>query len=215
MSPVRMREAIDNLYAAFADVPQPRRIMGCPCCMDETKACQLTGNPLREIPAEAISWYATKAMTTVGCETDYLYFFPRIMELSIFDVEWFPDIEITGGKIDITGYSQWPEKRRLALTRVFVAVIASLLADGEFIELDSWITAIALTGEDIQPYLAMLEQHPNAVLNYFEGNAATLSEGRLSNAFWPASHPNQDAIVAWFRSPAVRKIPFDAYGYVM
>ncbi|MBA4032879.1 MAG: hypothetical protein C0478_18580 [Planctomyces sp.] len=183
--------------------------------MDETKACQMTGNPLRKIPPEAISWYAASAMTTIGNEEDYAYFLPRILELSILENLKFPDLEITGKRIHMSGYSHWPEKRRLALTQVFVAVTSSTLANGKFFELDSWITAIALTGQDIQPYLAMLEQHPNAVLNYFEGNAATLPEGRLRNAFWPASHPGQDAIVAWFRSPAIRKILFDAYGYVI
>jgi hypothetical protein len=183
--------------------------------MDESRVCRLTGDPLRKIPAEVVAWYAAKAMTTVGDEPLYLYYLPRIIELSILEESWYPDLEITGGKIEMSGYSNWPEKRRQALTRVFSSVIASILADEKFLELDSWITAITLSGVDIQPYLATLEQHPNAVLFYFFVNVNTFPNGQLRNAFWPASHPGQDAIVAWFRSPAIRKILFDAYGYVM
>jgi hypothetical protein len=46
----------------------------------------------------------------------------------------------------------------------------------------------------------------------FEMNAEALHRKRLSNAFWELPCPAHDAVVAWFFSDEIAKIPSGAYG---
>jgi hypothetical protein len=68
-------------------------------------------------------------------------------------------------------------------------------------------------GLDVRPYLDRIADEPAAVLAYFEINAESLPRRRLSNAFWELLCPAHDAIVDWFYSDKIARIPFEAYGY--
>ena len=61
-----LSQAIEQLYAAFADVPKPRAIVGCPCCLDNKDIDTLLATPLREIGPRDLSPYASSAFLTVG-----------------------------------------------------------------------------------------------------------------------------------------------------
>jgi len=69
-------------------------------------------------------------------------------------------------------------------------------------------------GFDVAPHLEQVAKVPAAVLAYFEGNASGLPQGKLCNAFWELPDRSHDEIVVWFNSEKIRKIVFDAYGYV-
>ena len=70
-------------------------------------------------------------------------------------------------------------------------------------------------GLEVTPYLEQIAESPAAVLEYFEDNARCLPLRKLCNAFWELPCKEHDAIVDWFYSDAIRKVPFEAYGYVL
>jgi hypothetical protein len=208
-----LQQSIDEVYGAFADVPKPRAIDGCPCCIEGKKVDRLLVAPLRELCPTDLAPYASSALLTVGSVGDYLYFLPRILEISVIDDTWWPDVEVTGRAIRSSAPESWPHPRRVALQRMFAAVINDAIETCEYYKLDGWICAIARSGFDVTPCLERVEKTPEAVLAYFEDNAACLPERKLCNAFWALPCPAHDEIVAWFFSEKVRRIPHEAYGY--
>jgi hypothetical protein len=210
-----LQQSIDQLYTAFADVPKPRSIEGCPCCIEGKEVDKLLATSLREIQPDTLSSYASSAFLTVGSVADYLYLLPRILEISATDDNWWPDVEVTGRAIRSSAPDSWPSSRRSALERMFAAVIKEAVETGEYFKLDGWVCAIARSGFDVAQHLQQIATTPAAVLAYFEDNAAFLPERRLCNPFWELPCAAHDAIVSWFYSEKIRRIPFDAYGYTL
>jgi hypothetical protein len=207
-------QAIEQLYAAFADVPKPREISGCPHCLNRKDIDTLLATRLREIRPRDLSPYASSALLTVGSAADYAYFLPRILEIAATDDAWWPDIEVTGCAIRSCGPEFWPAVRTEALRGLLSSVIAEAIASGAYEKLDSWMCATDRMGFDVAPYLEQIARVPAAVLAYFEANARCLPKDRLCNPFWERPSAAHDEIVRWFNSEAIRKVPFDAYGYV-
>ncbi|CAN5498813.1 hypothetical protein BH10PLA2_BH10PLA2_29330 [soil metagenome] len=210
-----LAQAMDAFYEAFADLARPRRIATCSCCLDKNQAAPLLSTPLRQITSNDLAPYASSALLTVGSVSDYLYFLPRILELSILDGRWGPGVEVIAKAIHSTNPQSWPARRREALRQLLEQVIDALVEMDGDLTLDGWICAIAIIGFDVAPFLASIEKHPAAVLLYFEENVHGLKEGKLNNPFWKLPDAGHDLIVQWFKSDAVRKIAFEAYGYQM
>jgi hypothetical protein len=209
-----LSQSIERLYSAFADVPKPRVIEGCPCCIDSKNIDSLLATPLRNIPSEDLWSYAFSAFLTVGGAADYPYFLPRILELSAADDRRMPDIEVTGRAIRSCDPDSWAPARRDALRCFLSTVIADAIERGEFDKLDGWLCAIGRMGFDVRPHLQQIEQVPAAVLAYFESNESSLRQHkRLSNAFWELPSAAHEEIVDWFNSERIRRSPFEAYGY--
>jgi hypothetical protein len=209
-----LSQSIERLYSAFADVPKPRVIEGCPCCIDSKNVDSLLAMPLREISPDDLWSYAFSAFLTVGGVADYPYFLPRILELSATDGCRMPDIEVTGRAIRSCGPDSWPPARSDALRCFLFAVIADAIERGEFDKLDGWVCSIARMGFEVRPHLEQIEQVRDAVLAYFDSNAAGLAQKKLCNAFWELPSASHDEIVDWLISERIRRIPFEAYGYV-
>lgn len=207
--------AIERLYAAFADIPKPRHIDGCAHCLDDKGIDRLLATPPRALSPNDLSPYASSAFLTVGDVADYLYFLPRILEISAIDDSWWPDPEVTGRAIRSAKPDSWPGSRLEAVGSFLAAVIDTAITSGEHHKLDGWLCAIARMGFDVRPYLQQLATSPAAVLAYFEDNVSSLPRNRLSNSFWELPCSGHDAIVEWFYSDEIRRIPFDAYGFVM
>lgn len=208
-------QAIDDFYRAFSDIPVPRHIDACPCCIDRKQISHLLATPLRQLSADDLGSYASSALLTVGNASDYLYFLPRIMEVSILHEQWWPDIEVTARAIHSTQFQAWPSQHREALVTLLDAVMQNIIDSKAYWQIDGWLCAIARMELDVHPCLAMIEKDSAAVLCYFEDNAADLKHGKLSNSFWELPCVGHDVIVQWFQSDAIRAIPFQAYGYMM
>src|SRR5580704_4130062 len=193
-------QAIEQLYAAFADVPKPREISGCPCCLDDKDVDTLLATPRREIRPRDLSSYASSAFLTVGSAADYAYFLPRILEISATDDTWWPEIEVTGCAIRSCGPDFWPAVRTDALRCFLLSVISEAIAAGAYDKLDGWMCAIARMGFDVAPHLEQIAKDSAAVLAYFEANARCLPKDRLCNAFWERPSAAHDEIVRWFSS---------------
>jgi len=205
--------AIENFYNAFADVPRPEHIDGCSHCIDDKGIETLLSLPLRELTPDHLSSYASSAFLTVGDVADYLYFLPRIIEISIREESWWPDLEVTARAIRDSGYASWSVERRAALGAVLKAFLTELIDTETYSEIDGLMCAIGVMDIDVHPYLAIIERNPKAVLEFWEANAGKLHEGKLGNHFWDPPTLRHDHIVVWFRSDKIRRIYFDAYGY--
>jgi hypothetical protein len=207
-----LEEAIERLYRAFATARKPLHIDGCPCCIDNKEIGTLLGKNLRSITPAELAPYASSAFLTVGEVADYLYFLPRILEITATEPSWWPDPEVTGRAIRTAEPGTWTADQRRALDEFLEAVIGTAIKTGEYMTLDGWMCAIGRMGFDVRPYLDRIAKSPAAVLAYFEMNAESLPRNRLSNAFWELPCPAHNTIVGWFFSPEVTHIPFEAYG---
>jgi hypothetical protein len=210
-----LRDAIEQLYRAFDSTPKPRHIDGCPCCIDRKEVHVLLGKSLRAITPSEMASYASSAFLTVGNVADYLYFLPRILEVTATDSSWWPGPEVTGRAIRTANPQAWNATRRAALDGYLEAVVETAVGTGDYDLLDGWICAIARMGFDVRPYLGQIAKCPEAVLAYFETNAEGLPRNKLANAFWELPCPGHDAVVDWFFSPEIAKVPFEAYGCVL
>lgn len=196
---------IGRLYDAFA-VPKPQAIDGCPCCIDRNGVDVRLGTPLRELSPDAPASYASSAFLTVGEVADYLYFLPRILEVTATDLAWWPDPEVTGRAVHAAGVLAWPADRRAALDGFLAAVVGDAIRTAGTWRLDSWLCAIGRMGLDVGPYLDQVATAPGAVRDYHRHNADGLSRGRLSNLFWEPPDPAHDTILRWLRSPEVEAL---------
>lgn len=210
-----LQDAIEQLYRAFAKIQRPRHIDGCPCCIDKKEIHVLLTKSLRDISPQELSPYASSAFLTVGEITDYLYYLPRILEITATESPWWPDPEVTGRAIRSANPDLWTDAQRSALNQYLDAVIGSVIESGEYHLLDGWMCAIARMGFDITPYLTQIAKSTAAVLAYFEDNVESLPRNKLSNGFWELPCPAHDTIVNWFFSSEIEKIPFEAYGCVL
>jgi hypothetical protein len=206
-------DSLDRLYEAFRDVPKPVHVEGCPCCIEDKDISTLLSKPLREITGKELSSYASSAFLTVGEMEDYLYFLPRIIELTCTEVRWWPDFEVTGRAIGETTPLEWPEPRLHALLEVLHAALGKAIEENDGWTISEWICAIGKMGVEMAPFLDTLSRFPAATLAYFERNSEVFSNGKLGNAFWEENDPGRAEVLAWFRSPVVARILFDAYGF--
>ena len=178
-----LADSINVLYSAFGDVPKPRKIDGCPCCIDTKNICALLSKPLRELTGGELASYSSSAFLTVGEEADYFYFLPRIVEVASTEDGWYPDVEIIGRAIGETKPASWSFDRRQALLDVLHAALQRDL-DEEVWTADEWICAIARMGLDVAPFLEQIETSPSQLQSFYESNSQALMKGRLGNAFW-------------------------------
>ncbi len=208
-----LAESIENVYLAFCDAPKPDFIVACPCCVDDLTLDRLVTVPLREVSDKDLTPYASSAFLTAGDVDDYLYFLPRILEVTITDDTWWPDIEVTGRAIRETKPSEWPGPRREAVQCLFEAVFESFLAEQYYYRIDEWTCGAARAGFDVAPLLRIVERSDEAILEFFNSNAGALNDRKLGNAFWESTDAGQETILEWFMSENVRRVPFEAYGY--
>ena len=208
-----LEAAIDELYSAFGKIRKPRHIKSCPCCADEDAIEALLSFDVRYVPAEVLNPYARSALLTVGSPEDYVYYLPRILHLHATDEQFHPDPELTGRAISEPTMEDWPENRKQAIQNFFGHLIRRSLHPDHHLYLDSWMCMIGNARIDVKPYLSDIENARSAALYYFEENAETLPDRRLANVFWDMPNLRHDEIVDWFHSPAIRKIPFEEYGY--
>ena len=204
--------AIEDLYLAFSDLPAPKSIDACPCCFDDKNLDKLVNAIAREVSPEDLTSYASSAFLTAGDIPDYLYFLPRILEISVRDEWWWPDIEITGRALLETNIPTWPDRRQRALLAFFTAAIEHFLSAKNYEQIDSWICCIARARLDVGPFLRRIENDYEAMINYGNINAVALTKGKLSNSFWDFSNDDYREIVAWFGSERVQKIYSEGKG---
>jgi hypothetical protein len=232
MTPVQ--QAIEALYQAFSDQPKPLDIEGCIHCVSRELIEGMLSTPLRQITSAQIGEYASSVLNTVGSDADYLYYLPRILELSATDIYWPTAIETNGKHIKQSTLEQWPVARKQALIAYFHAALDQLLAQSAYedqedldeitlpfdieewsapsFKLDAWICCIASTGLDIRPFLTQVQQYPAHCMCLYDVNSREIKAGKLG-AFWDNDTPNAQIFLQWLTSNELRSIIEQHYGW--
>ncbi len=209
-----LQAVIERLYVVFNDVPKPPVIEGCPCCIERKGVDVLLNTPLRQITPDQLSSYAFSVFNTVGCIEDFLYFLPRILEISASDMSWSPGPELVAAKMKTAGFHEWQESRKATVVSYYNAVLEIALGpELSGWEIDSWICALGHIFPDVSVFLERLQKHPQKVVEYYEENSDGLIKGRLTNSFWDeASESAYAQVMAWFKSEPVRNLIDAQYG---
>lgn len=212
---VRLNDAIEQLYRVFK-AKNPKTFYACDCCLSADEVAVMLKTPLRQLSADQMSSYTISVFLTSGSEEDFRYFLPRILEISIFERDWWPSREVVLGKLALANWLSWDQSEIDAIRALFVAVFdMALVADEDLANLvDEWICGLGLAGENLVPYLQKLERASNwnALYGFFELNSLQLQKGRLGNSFWGEHKQLAQPVIDWFESAPIQAIIWKHYG---
>lgn len=76
-------EAIEKMYLAFSDIEKPSTMHVDTPYITHEEVKKLIDTPLRELYWEILGKYEYSAPKLLGNEKDYLYFLPRLIELTV------------------------------------------------------------------------------------------------------------------------------------
>ena len=213
-----MYETISSVYEAFANYRRPEDFPACECCLSDEEKRLLLRQKLIDLSADELMSYAADAFLTVGSVSDFKYFLPRILDLSVNEKFAWPDPEVVLRKLRLADWDDWPESERAAIINVlaekFTALLADVNTDGS--EISEWVCALGQCLPDVTPYLEPLleEANENKLLSFIEWNWSSLRKGRLANAFWQEAPENQERVVNWLNRPRVKQLLSEKYGMV-
>jgi hypothetical protein len=189
----KLHDAIEQCYAAFADMPCPRRLEASPMRDGDKILRALTSAPLRELSGKQIGPYSGWAITTVGDADDYRHFLPRILELSVVDPVWLgAEPPVMASRLNMGHWRKWPAGQRSAILHIFNAAFDA------FVEIhpdhtrtvDGWFCGLATLGQSVALTVERWRcvASPNAGLqmaSFINDNATDLHRhGEVRNAFW-------------------------------
>jgi hypothetical protein len=214
---VKLQASIHQLYEVFSRYPLAEKMDVCPCgCNRAARVDDLYAKPLRELERDRLDYYAFCALTTMGNETDFKHFLPRILELSVavlHDLRLYTDFEVVTGKLSYTRWGRWPEPERLAIQSFFQTLWRDVLNEKlepkmEWDDTEKWLCAIAQAEDDLTPYLThwvvddSLEANL-ALTALLLQTAVVLDSNAGRNAFWSGRDAQYQQLKQWVRSPAV------------
>jgi hypothetical protein len=209
-----LQKCFETLYAVFSDVTKPEAIDGCPCCIERKGVDVLLTTPLRQITPEQLTNYAASVFLTVGCVEDFLYFLPRILEISASDVSWWPNPEVIARALKEAEFDKWPDNHKIPILAFYDAALDNILkGDQAGVDIDSWICALGRIFPDVSLYLTKVERHPDRAVEYYAINRESLIKGQLVNSFWDdAPRSSYAQVIEWFNSKAIRDLIDTNYG---
>ena len=199
------REAIEAVYAAFADIPCPTHLAASPYRDAAAILTELTAVPLRDLSEQTIGKYAGWAMTTVGDERDFMHFLPRIIELAAYEGGHVGfDPKVLAARLIMAGWTGWGAAKQEAVKRCFrEAFLLRLLSFGAA----DWLCGIAhlgLLSDELLEVWLITPGGPaiDELADFIEHD---LGKETITEAFWKDVSPAaQRRIVRWARSDAVR-----------
>ncbi|MGW4244572.1 hypothetical protein [Nocardia sp. NPDC004722] len=214
-----MNVLLARLDDAFAQVPRPRAIDGCSCCVDEKEIEVLLRTPREQLEAGQLCSYAHSVTLTCGSEHDFRYFLPRILRLSLADEHPMPCVEITFSHIGNLPWRNWPEAD--ALQAFFDALWNDMLMNHPpMLDTDDLLCSLALAEGAVAQRLSSWERldTPAAIRNLGDfvdadntgtGGGVRLKDGRLvpSNAFWDKDSEARAELISWLNDgPAAEAV---------
>ena len=213
-----MYETISSVYEAFANYRRPEDFPACECCLSDEEKRLLLRQKLIDLSADELMSYAADAFLTVGTVSDFKYFLPRILDLSVNEKFTWPDPEVVLRKLRLADWDDWPESERAPIINVlgekFTALLDDVNTDGS--EISEWVCALGQCLPDVTPYLEPLleEANENKLLSFIEWNWSSLRKGRLASGFWQEAPENQERVVNWLNRPRVKRLLSEKYGMV-
>ena len=217
MPPINRRElddAIEAVYSAFSKVPRPASIPGCEHCLPPEEADVLLRTNLRDLSADQISSYASDVFLTVGDNSDFIYFWPRILELTILGKFSWPDPEVVIGKLGLARWSDWPETLSAPIQNLMDEQFDAVIEEGEPHKIDEWLCGIGRSVPDIRPYLDKIVEKasPEALIGFIHQNMDVFKKGKPDNAFWDYAPENARHLTHWMRSDPAKSLLKQMYG---
>jgi len=205
-----VKDLINHLYTVFARYPKPYDFAACECCTSDDEKTALLTPPLRELTADQLGRYASNAFFTMAEVSDFKYFLPRILELTVRDEFLWPDPEIVTRKLALAGWCDWPAEEQIAVSKVLKAKFETLLTDqnSSGSEVDTWVCALGRCLPDPTPFLDPLleSQHEDKLLAFIAQNGSLFTKDKLDNPFWEDARENEQRVVRWLHQPAVTQL---------
>ena len=192
-------QIVENLYIAFADIPKPSAIEGCPvgCCMLREYRLDLVKGHLRETDPELLWEYINEGLYTVGTDLDFQYFIPKILELCLHDIGPIYSPPSLMEKLEIAGFNEWSLTKKVAIeSAIFEIVHQGVKAN--FINFDFWLCGICRLDVNIQSFIDLLDcDYAEASRKYFiRCHYPESWEGpRMKGALWDDLPPEKTQIV--------------------
>jgi hypothetical protein len=215
----RLRDSIEQLYAAFAHYPlreNTERCCGSPD-LDPQPERRLHVKSLRDLSHDDLWEFASSALYTWGNEGDFKHFLPRLFELVVHAEDEgvaFEDPQAIFHKLTYADWNRWPVQEKSAVVAYFEELwdIAINTApdyqawDGVY----GWIEAISQAEPDITHYL---EHWMGAVSAAAHHNLARMimQEELLSKpmpglgTYWSDAKEQLMQLVAWVRRPQAQE----------
>ena len=156
-------DVIENLYAAFADVPKPTAIEGCPvgCCISREYRLSLVEGSLRDTDSELLSEYINYGIWTIGNASDFRYFIPKIFELTLNNYDFIHYPPSIMNKLASVGFTDWDVVKKSTIEAAIYEIV-SVEIKTKTIDFDGWIYGVCLLGIDPQRFIDLLN-HDYAV----------------------------------------------------
>ena len=220
--------AVRQLYEGH-EAAKPQDIEGCPCCISIEQISELLSTPLHEITIDHLRPYARNALSTVGSEADFRYFWPRMAELLVMEASpgQLEAPELLLYRLWLADWRSWPERERQA-TEQYLAALIEQLADEPLYpsDVNAWVCGVSQAIDDVTPLLdrTLLRDTPASAHNLFglyDWNRRKIEKrGTLFGVFWDLRgtqpdgsfvNPNVALIVDWLRTPRVSEAVDRAY----
>jgi hypothetical protein len=206
--------SVNGLYETFAAYPRPKRIDYCRCgCTKPAELEPLLARPLHELRFSDLSSYSFSAMTTQGSVDDFRYLLPRLFE-GVVTKPYGYNCEILFGKLDYAKWLDWP-LQEVAAIRTFLHALWGNALDSfpletslpAFFEIETVVASIAVTGDDLRPYLSVWDQAQTREANEHLIQMVTIygmdfsAEGAFRTGFWAKAQPQADTLLKWLIQP--------------
>lgn len=148
-----LNEAIETLYRVFSKYSSRKTMDYSSQTVAQEEVDVLFAQPLREVAAEHIGYYSSKAMTTMGNVEDFKHFLPRIMELMSAG-DYSRDEEMVLEKFWYSEFAEWDPVEREAVESFLFAWWESLVERERCRNLSTLLTELAVLTGDLQKLLS-------------------------------------------------------------
>lgn len=212
-----LRQAIEDLYAAFEGYPLPECTDPCMHCHEEEEELRLHARILKKLTHEDLYPYVWSALLTWGDVDTFKHFLARIFELTV-EYDWGIPPEIVLSKLRDGEWRTWSDAEQASVRAYLMAVWRVILSDESFdIPADEWLCALGQAEDDLGPYLD--EWHRNThtssryqLARFINDNFNILGTRRkLMNSFWSDRREQMEQVINWLLQPSVSEILEQAF----
>jgi len=205
---IDLSERVRELYASFSAYSPPKTLDASPLRDPEKIIAELNSAPLVDLGEDALGPFATYALTTVGEVSDYKYYLPRILALSLVSGSHVGfDPIVIAGKLRLAEWDKWPLNERSAIASFVYSAWAyeRLHATSLRTSCWNWIAAMARLNLQFEACLHLWTAlpTPNAMLQLAEGVSEIKPLQKGKGNWEDVAAIRCDGILRWITSAEV------------
>ena len=206
MDTCTLQPAIHNVYEAFSEVPKPDDIEAHDQLISREEVDVLLETPLRALTEQQLVSFATNVLVMYGGVEHFLYFLPRILELTVADD--LAEVEVTLSRLKKANWATWPASLREPVKALIDQTFGLVTNEGLVHEIDEWLCAVGQCVDDLQPYLKILEKNASEerLGELFCINTRVYEGGMPENPFWGNNPQTASQVAAWMRTDPMRRV---------